>query len=375
LPAPSEFTLPRAPLPGAPPALAVRLVLGLRRFLVWLADRLTPAELALFDLSTGVANTSLLGAVARFGLADFLAAHGPSDARAIARGLGLHAESVHRALRALSNMGVFRMTPAGTFENNRISRTLCSGHASGGREWALYFSSHSNAESWLDLARTLQSGESAFTRLHGINVWQWFDQYPDEREIFAHCMMRLTLLDAPVIAKLYPFAEVQRLCDVGGGRGTLLSELLLCHPQLRAVLYDGPGVVASAQLLLEQRGVGERVELSTGSFFESVPGGCDAYLMKNILHDWDDETCKQLLGNVRRAAREGARLILCESLVELNSRDLLGTRADVQMMVACHNGRERSRAEFESLLAATGFAFRRVFPYPTLCIIEAVAVA
>ncbi|HVZ36948.1 MAG TPA: methyltransferase, partial [Polyangiaceae bacterium] len=185
--------------------------------------------------------------------------------------------------------------------------------------------------------------------------------------------MGLTVMDAPLIASLYPFSEVKRLCDVGGGRGTLLSEIVMRHPHLRGVLHDSPGVIASAGQLLADRGLEQRVELSPGDFFEAVPPGCDAYLMKNILHDWDDATCERLLRVVRSAAQPGARMLLCESLVEKNSRELIGTKADLQMMIACDNGRERGLAEFQRLLAQTGFRYRRVFSFPTLSVIEAEA--
>jgi hypothetical protein len=370
LPPPSELALSSEPFPAAPPAFAVRCVLGLRRFLLQLADRLSPPELAIFDHSTGIASTALIGAAARHGIPDFLAKHGSSSAEAIASGLELNADAVHRSLRALSNMGIFSMSDDGKFDNNRLSRVLCSGLLGRGREWALYFSSGSNTAAWLDLARTVQTGESAFTRVHGMNVWDWFEAHPDEREMFAHCMMGVTVTDAPVVAALYPFAEVKRLCDVGGGRGTLLSEIVIRHPNVQGVLYDSPGVIESARELIAKRGVASRIELQAGSFFESVPGGCDAYLMKNILHDWDDATCTRLLSNVRKAASRGGRIILCESVVERCSRDLIGSKVDLQMMIACHNGRERSLEEFQTLLGAASFRYRRAYTFPTLSLIE-----
>ena len=124
--------------------------------------------------------------------------------------------------------------------------------------------------------RRLRSGESPFDRVHGMNVWEWFAEHPDEQEMFAHGMMGLTTQHAPVIAALYPFAEVKSVCDVGGGRGALLSELLLRHPHLRGVLADGAGVLASAEVLLAARGVKDRVELAVSSFFDEVPAGADA---------------------------------------------------------------------------------------------------
>jgi hypothetical protein len=312
--------------------------------------------------------------VAHFGFADFLEQKGSANAQTIAEGLGLNADAVHRCLRALAALGVFTMNERGEFANNRRSRVLLSGQLTRAREWALYFSSGSNVAAWLDLPRTLETGESAFRRVHGMSVWDWFDAHPDEREMFAHCMMGITVRDAPVVASLYPFAELSRLCDVGGGRGTLLSEILLRHGNVRGVLYDAPGVIESARALLDRRGLGARVELRPGSFFEAVPEGCDAYLMKNILHDWDDRTCARLLANVRRAAQPGVRIILVEQLVERASQNPVATFVDLQMMIACEEGRERSLDELTALLGDAGFRYRRVFTSPTLAVIEGEAV-
>lgn len=374
LPPPSPLELPRAALPAPPPALALRAVLGVRHFLTRLTARLTPPELALMDFATGVCNTTLLGAIARFNIVDFLSARGPATAAVIARELGLDAGVLHRSLRALANAGIFDMNADGTFANNRMSLPLRGGHLSRVREWLLYFSSGSNVAAWSEFAETLRTGQSAFRKVHGAGVWEWFDSHPDERDIFAECMTGLTVADAPVIAQLYPFGEVQRLCDVGGGRGLLLSEIVLRYPGLRGVLLDSPGLLAAAQKLVEQRGVAERIELSPGSFFEAVPAGCDAYLMKNILHDWDDATCTRLLQNVRRAASPGARMLLCEMIAERCSRDPIATRADLQMAVVCDNGRERDLEEFKGLLASAGFRYRRVFQFPTINVIEGEAI-
>ena len=375
-PPPSPLPLSREPFPKPPPGVVLRMAIGLRRFLSRLADRLSPAEVVVFEQATAIASTALMGAVASHGIADYLEEHGPSDAGTIARGLSLHEDATHRTLRALSNMGVFAMSPSGVFSNNRISRGLRSGLLSRGREWALYFSSGSNASAWLDYARTLETGEGAFTRVHGMNVWDWFDQHPDEREMFAHCMMGLTVMDAPAIAALYPFAEVKRLCDVGGGRGTLLSEIVKRHPGLEGVLCDAEGLMASARELLSARGVEDRVELAPGSFFEKVPAGCDAYLLKNILHDWDDPTCRKILGVVRAAMKEGQRVLVCEMLVDRNSTDLVGTRADLQMMIAWATtcGRERKASPSSTaLLQATGFQPARVFRSPLVGVVEGIA--
>ena len=312
----------------------------------------------------------MLGAVARFGIPDVLGDRALTAAE-IARARELDPDLVHRTLRALAAAGVFTMDGDGRFRNNRLSRVLCGGGLVRARELAVYFASHSNASAWVDFARTLQTGRSAFDRVHGQSVWDWFEAHDDERENFAHTMMGITVRDAPVVAKLAPLAGVKVLCDVGGGRGTLLSEILLRHPHLRGILLESRGVLASARPLFEARGVADRVELVAGSFFESVPAGADAYLMKNILHDWDDGTCGRILATVARAAAPGAKLLLCEAIVPHTSRDPLATWSDLQMIVACE-GRERSLDELRALAGDAGFTFVAEHAHPTISVVELV---
>jgi len=184
-------------------------------------------------------------------------------------------------------------------------------------------------------------------------------------------MMGITVPAAPTIAATYPFGEVRRVCDVGGGRGTLLSELLLRHPHLSGVLCESPAVIDSARSLLRQRGVEDRVELAPGNFFDSVPSDCDAYLLKNVLHDWDDEHCARILDTCRSAMRPGDKLLIVEFVVEKNEV-AFPALMDVAMLTQC-GGRERTRAEFERLLRASGFRMARVFDTPGQSIIEGIA--
>jgi hypothetical protein len=241
------------------------------------------------------------------------------------------------------------------------------------REYAEYFASSSNVQSWADAEATVRTGKNAFERVHGMSVWDWFDGHPGERETFAQMMMGITTVDAPTIARLYPWREVERVCDVAGGRGTLLSELLIRHRHLKGVLCDAPGVIESARVLLEGRGVMARVELAAGSIFSHVPAGADAYVLKNVLHDWDDARSLQILQVVRKAMATGARVVICETLTERNDPGSLGVLADVHMMMVCSDGRERGREEYARLLDASGFRAGRVMASPTVSVVEGVA--
>jgi hypothetical protein len=207
-----------------------------------------------------------------------------------------------------------------------------------------------------------------------MSVWDWFEHHPDERETFARTMMGGTITAAPTIAAAYPWREVKRVCDVGGGRGTLLSELLIRHPHLEGMLCDAAGVLDSARVLLDKRGVLSRVQLVPGSFFDTVPSGADAYVLKNILHDWDDARSLHILSVVRRAMQKGQRLVIAEAIVEPNDAHNFGALADVQMMTVCSDGRERSREEYARLLEQSGFSLGRVnTASPLMHVLEAIA--
>lgn len=311
-----------------------------------------------------------MGAVARHHVVEAIGDEALTGAE-IAKKTGTNADVMHRTLRALSTQGMFAVDEEGRFTNTRLSRGLTGGRPSRVPEFLTYFTSGSNLAAWADFDRSLRDGETAFDRVHGKSVWQHFDEHPDEREMFAHGMMGITVGDAPFVADLYPFGDIKRLCDVGGGRGTLISELLLRFPHLQGVLCDAPGVIASAKLLLTERGVVDRVELVPGSFFDTVPSGCDAYSLKNVLHDWDDDRCKKILSVVRKAMEPGARLLLMDVITEPNVGSGFGPLLDVHMIVACSGGRERGVEEFRRLLEATGFRLHQMHAGPTVSVLDA----
>lgn len=370
---PTPIKLGTKPEGMAPPDAAVRAVMATRRGLLAAADRLAPVDLVLWQMVTGVTLTKMLGAAARLRIADLLTDEGPLDGAAIAGKTGQNADVMHRMMRALATQGVFALDARGRFTNNFRSEGLRSSRPGAMREFIEYFATRSNVDAWNAFDETLRDGKNGFGREHGMSVWDWFDAHPGERELFATAMMGLTVMSAPVIADLYPWGELNVVCDVGGGRGTLLSELLLRFPALRGVLYDADGVVTLGRDLLRERGVLDRVTLESGSFFERVPSGADAFILKNILHDWDDAASKTILERVRAACKPGQKVVILETLTEHDDVRGAGPLADVQMMMVCADGRERSRAEYGALLAATGFHLGRVTEHALVSAVEGVA--
>ncbi len=350
--------------PGiVPPRLLARAALAARRGLLALADAIVPPQLALFEQGAGLARTQLLHVAARLRIADLLHA-GPRAAADLAREIGVHPDALHRALRALASSGVFRLLPDGRFANTRLSSALMAGTPASMRDFLEYLGCSSNVASWADVERTIATGKNGFERVHGMSVWEWFDRHPGEGRTFAAAMSSLTEIDAPAIAAGYPFGELATVCDVAGGRGGLLAEILRRHPGVRGVLLDAPKVLEDAPAFLAARGVAERVRCVPGSFFEAVPGSCDGYVLKDILHDWDDPTCLRILASCRRAMRPGAKLVVAEILVEPLSAASPGALVDVQMMTVCVEGRQRSVSEHQGLLRRAGLEPGRVVALP-----------
>lgn len=328
-------------------------MLEARRGLLALADRLVPAEVALFDHSVGLARTHVIGTLAELGVADELA-RAPATAEDLAGRLGVDADALHRVLRAAAQGGMLRLERNGVFSLGRTGQPLRSDHPHPMRDWARYMSLKSTSAAWSDLTETVRTGRAAFPRVHGRSIWQWFGEHPEEERVFAGGMRTLTAQAAPFIVHGYPWPEEGVLCDVAGGVGTLLGAILDARPRLRGVLVEGAGVLAEADGWLADRGLRERVELSGGDIFRSLSVRADVYLLKNILHDWDDEACATILGVVRATMPKGARLVVVEYLQERNVPDPVASRSDLQMMTQCDNGRERSAEEIQSLLGRAG---------------------
>ena len=232
-----------------------------------LADRLVPAQVALFDESVGLARTQMIGTLAELGVADELA-KGPATAEELAGRLGVNADALHRVMRAAVAHRPVRARSGRPLLARAQGHSPCAatiptacatGRATSRRR--------SNSAAWADLTETVRTGKAAFPRVHGRSVWQWFAEHPDEERVFAGGMRAGTTQDAPFIVNGYPWPDAGVICDVAGGVGTLLAAILDARPGLRGVLVDAPGVLAEADGWLSGRGLRDRVELAEGDIF------------------------------------------------------------------------------------------------------------
>lgn len=359
--------------PFVPPVFLVNTALRLRRFLLRAADAVVPPYVGLLDRFMGAASTMMVHSAAQLHIADELAA-GPLDAAELARRTKTHAETLERVMSVLVSVGVFRRAPDGRFANNHVSSAMLTGTDANIRGFAEFFGTEPIVRAWTRIPQTLRDGVGAFEATHGKPVWQWMDEEPSVRAAFVEGMSSMTELVAPAIAQAYPFNEVKVLCDVGGGVGIVLAAALKQHPHLRGVLFDSEGMLSEAGPFLEAHGVADRVERTPGSFFDRVPRGADAYLLKTVLHNWDDERALKILRNCRAAMDPGHRLIVPDFLVVPDAFAPLVPYMDLAGMMI-FSGRERSVEQLKRMFAETGFRYTRMMPLPGVqAVYEGVAV-
>ncbi len=348
------------------------MALGLRRLLLRAADALLPASAVTWELSMGLARTHVLATLAELGVADALA-DGPLTAQQLAPRVGANADALHRLLRAAAVDGVVRLDRRGRFRLTRTSQALRSDAPVPMGTWTRYITLASTRAAWADLTESVRSGRSAFPRVHGMSIWEWFARHPEEEQAFAQSMRALTEFEAPGLAGASLWPETGTVCDVAGGAGTLLAAILTERPGLRGVLVEAPGVLAEADAHLTARGVRERVELVEGDMFAGIHADADVFVLKNVLHDWDDATSARILDTVRATMRPGARVVLIEQLQERNRLNPITSVADLQMLTQCDDGRERSRAELQALLAGARLRPGRVERAGLSALVEGVA--
>lgn len=337
-----------------PPRRVALTLLAARRRIKQAADALVPPEVVINDISTCMGVTQVTTAFADLGIADVVG-DGTVTAAQIAARLGTDADVTHRLLRTASSFGLCRMNPrTGAVSLSRTGRLLTSDHPHSLREWVMALGSRVQTEAWTGLADTVRTGRSAFVAVHGMSIWEWFDAHPDDARVFDAAMCRGTTINAGIIAAAYPWPGRGVVCDVGGGVGTLLAEIVSSSTDLRGVLVDSPDVIARAGAFLKARGVAERIDAVVGDMFGDIPATADVYVLKDVLHDWDDEHCRKVLSALATAMPSGSRIVLVEILQQPNTPNSLAPWADLLMLTQTDGGRQRSADEFGALLTDAG---------------------
>ncbi|MEO8005121.1 MAG: methyltransferase [Betaproteobacteria bacterium] len=312
-----------------------------------------------------------LYAAAELGIADRLA-DGAKSAKELAAGAE-HAPSLYRVLRVLAATGIFVEDDVHRFSNTPLSDLLRTDAPGSLRDFVLLFGDETSWRAWEGILHAVRTGESPFEHVYGEKFFDYVQRHPDKSAMFDRAMASASATTNVAVIEACDFSGLGTLVDVAGGTGSALCSMLVATPALRGIVFDLPHVQERATQFVARQGLSDRCEFVAGNFFESVPAGADAYFMKHILHDWGDADCLRILASCRKAMPMEARLLICERIVPEGNVASSAKLIDLHMMMVNHGGRERTTQEYRELLAAGGFAIRRIVPTSTpWSVIEAV---
>jgi hypothetical protein len=300
----------------------------------------------------------MISVITRVGVPNQLG-EGPREVADLARTLNVHEESLFRICRALSRVGVLTLsgTKVGLTDVGHVLRDDAPNSV---KNVACFAGSPGPWKAWGELIRTLEKPESTVKYAHGTDFWTYLSQHPEESSYFNRSMANISNAAMAAVLAHYDFAYADVVCDVGGGAGSVISLLLQANPKQKGIVFDVPNVIDDARTFWKGNPLSDRCSFVAGSFLESVPAGANAYVLKNIVHDWNDVNAQKILTNCRDAMTDSARVVLLESPL-VDDGPTFSFLLDVHMMVL-FGGRERTPAEYRSLLDASGLEVTQVVP-------------
>ncbi len=317
-----------------------------------------PPHAALLQMLTGKWLSIGISMAARFGVADHLET-GPRTADELAAATGIHGPSLYRLLRALASVGVFSETEDGRFTNTPLSDLLRSNSKPSVRNMAMMLLDDWHLDIWREAPWTLATGKAAPFKVWGKQGFERFAEHPEDAVNFNNAMTDMSTADSAPTAAAYDFSGFRDIVDVGGGLGMLLSEILKKTPGLRGILFEMPYFIDKVRASPLLQPYADRCEVVAGSFFESVPEA-DAYILKHIIHDWDDEKSKAILSTCRKSIRPGGKLLLAEAVVPPRNEPGFVKILDLEMLMI--GGLERTEQQYRDLYASAGFRLDRIIP-------------
>jgi orsellinic acid C2-O-methyltransferase len=317
----------------------------------------------IMQLATGAVMMQALAVAAELDLADLLAGR-PMPVADLSHAIGCPEGPTRRLLRSLVSVGLCEQRDDDCFSLTGAGRLLQRGTGASLHDWAIWCGRHLWPQ-WGNLKHSLKTGESVRQVMAQRPIWDQLDEDAETAAVFDGAMAELTRFVASSVLDCYDFSRAKVVADVAGGRGDLLQAILSRHPGARGVLFDRPHAIEGARRRFVTSGLDTRCEFATGSFFDFVPPGADVYLLKNVLHDWDDERCIEILRRCRTAMGSHARLLIVEGILPSRWRNDVQhqhiAKRDLTMLVG-PGGCERLEAEFRALLSATDFTCSRIVP-------------
>jgi hypothetical protein len=329
----------------------------------------TPIEQSFLQMFSSYWVSQAIYVAAKLNIADFLAER-PMKVEELAAATETHAASLYRLLRALASVGIFAEGNDAEFNLTPLAAPLQNG-AGSMRSMVIHMGEKPSWQAWGELTHSVRTGETAFIKANGAEVFPYYAEHPESKEPFDQAMTEFSDTVSEAVTRAYDFSPFKKIVDIGGGHAGLLTSILKANPNPSGIVFDLPATVEGAKEKIAAEELGERCEVVGGDFFAEVPSGGDAYIMKFIIHDWDEQRALAILKNIHRAMPDGGKLLLVETLVPEINEPSFAKLMDVHMMVMT-GGRERTAAEYAALFAAAGFKFNKVTPTESMIsIIEA----
>lgn len=328
-----------------------------------------PIEESFIKMFSGYWVSQAIYVAAKLDIADLLAER-PKSVEELAAATGSHPPSLYRLLRALASIGIFTQDNEAKFSLTPLSAPLRKGKGSM-HSMVIHMGEKPSWLAWGELLHSVKSGETAFIKANGSEVFPYYAEHPESKEPFDQAMTEFSDSISEAITRAYDFSPFKKIIDVGGGHAGLLTSILKASPDPAGVVFDLPSTIEGAKVRIAAEGLAQRCEVVGGDFFKEVPAGGDLYILKLIIHDWDEERAVAILRNIHRAMPEGGKLLLVETLVPEVNEPSFSKLFDLHMMVMT-GGRERTEAEYAALFEAAGFKFNKVTATESLMsIIEA----
>jgi hypothetical protein len=301
--------------------------------------------------------------VAKLGVADLLA-DGPRSCAEVAQATEAHALSLYRVMRLLASVGVFTEDEDGRFGLTAVAESLRTDALGSMRAYVITRGEEWLWRPWGALLHGVKTGDVPFKQVFGVGFFDYLAQQPDAAAVFNRAMTGRSSQENSEIVSSYEFAGLGQIVDVGGGEGTLLASILEAYPVLQGIVFDQPQVIVHAKAQITARSLEDRCQCIAGDFFHSVPEGGDAYILSNVIHDWDEARAGAILQNCRQVMSPSARLLVLETIIPPGNAPSGAKLHDVQMLVLT-GGRERTATEYQALLESAGFKLARIIPTPT----------
>ena len=334
-------------------------------------QHLLPPPAQMMQMITGFWTSCCIYTAAKLNIADLLNDK-TQTAEHLAEATHTHAPSLYRLLRALASVGIFSENEKGEFSNTVLSSTLREDVPGSMKAMAIaQLGDHYNA--WGNLTYSVKTGATAFDFVEKMPIWKYYETHPEEGSNFMKAMTGLTGAVIVNVLPAYDFSSFKSIVDIGGGNGALMMGVLNVAPNAKGIVFDEAYVVHETEKLIAAKELNNRCSTVEGSFFEFIPKGADCYLMKHILHDWDDDKSLQILRNCCAAMNPGSRLLILESVIPPANIPHPGKFMDINMLTMT-GGKERTEPEFKQLVELAGLKLNRVIPThsPMFSILEAI---